>query len=75
MSGYNFGYFDPATTTTTVICTSDDLWNGCAIAADGYIYAITSEGKLIKVDKNNVIVMTGKITLSEKKTLSENYRP
>ena len=53
MSGYNFGYFDPATTTTTVICTSDDLWNGCAIAADGYIYAITSEGKLIKVDKNN----------------------
>ena len=29
----------------------------------------------LKVDKNNVIVMTGKITLSEKKTLSENYRP
>ena len=33
------------------------------------------ESHALKVDKNNIIVMTGKITLSEKKTLSENYRP
>ena len=68
MSGYFFGAFDPATTTTTEICASENLWNGCAIAADGFIYAITSTGNLIKVDKT-----TGAFTEIGSTGLSPHY--
>lgn len=50
-SGYIFGSQDPDTFVTTPIADLEESWFGCAIAADGTIYAINASGFLCRVDR------------------------
>lgn len=51
LTGYVLGIYDPETISTTEIAPITDPWNACAVASDGYIYAVTFSGNLMKVDK------------------------
>lgn len=61
VDGFSFGTiaFDArnAKVTHETIASLETEWNGCAIAPDGTLYAITKEGDLFSVDKS-----TGKMT-------------
>lgn len=61
VNGFSFGTiaFDAlnAKVTRETIAPLETEWNGCAIAPDGTLYAITKEGDLFSVDKS-----TGKMT-------------